>query len=78
MKRIPEMKAVAQRIVNAENAFIAICVEHHGFTIEQATKILQVYKRVKAIKINAVGGGFQFTHGAFYERDVMQNALAME
>lgn len=66
-------RAMAQRIVNAENRFIAFALAQ-GLTREQAEKALATYRRVKAIKIDKIGGQFTFSHGGFAERDVLLRA----
>jgi hypothetical protein len=75
-EKLPGTRPVAQRIVNAENRFIEFAMGK-GFSKEQAEHILKVYRKEKAIKIDAVGGQFTFTHGDFGEKDVMKRALAM-
>lgn len=71
---IPGTKAIAQRIINAYENFIALCTEQ-GFTIEEAAKILEVYKKAKAVKLNSAMGRYDFTHGAFVNTEVMRRAL---
>jgi len=64
----------AQRIVNAEKAFLDI-VESKGFTRDQAAQILSTYKRHRLIKIDPVGSSFHVKHGAFLDADILRNAL---
>ena len=73
--KLPGIEAVAQRIENARQGFISICVDSHGFTEEQAKHILAVYRRLKVIKLDTGVGRYQFTHGVYYERQTMGNAL---
>ncbi len=73
----PAFKEIAKRWVDAENSFKADIVEQFGFTVEEANTIFQVYlsKKVKAIKYSNGSGKYQLTHGAFWEKKTMQNAL---
>lgn len=72
-ERIQGAKAVAYRIVAAEERFIDYCRER-GFTRSQAEKILRVYRKARVIKIDPIGGQFTFKHGAFDDLDVLQRA----
>lgn len=71
------LEAVAQRITNAEQRFIDFAIEQAGLTQEQAAAALAKYKEVKAIRIDPVGGNFQFTHGGFAEPDVLRRAAGI-
>jgi len=68
---------MAIRLVNAENSFINAVQEQFGFTEKEAEKILSVFKKHKVVKISVNSGGFTLTHGIYWAKDVMQNALAM-
>jgi len=65
---------VAERMVNAVNGFIAMC-EERGFTHDEAVKILNTYKKTKAIKLDAVHGVYSVVHGAFWDIDVLKRAV---
>lgn len=73
-ERIPGTRSVAQRIVNAENAFIQLVMEK-GFSRAEATKIMQTYLKLKVAKLDPVGGVIKLQHGAFWELQTLQNAL---
>ena len=75
---IPGMRAVAQRIVNAENAFIDFAMRTAGLTKPEAETALASYRKNKAIKIDPVGGSFTFTNGGFAEVDVLRRAAGRE
>jgi hypothetical protein len=79
-EKLPErgLRDVADRIVNAENAFVEFAQETGGLTREQAETALASYKKNKAIKIDKIGGQFTFTHGGFAERDVLRRAAGLE
>jgi hypothetical protein len=68
-------KDMAVRITNAENRFIDWAVEISGCSITQAEKVLKVYKKAKAVKIDKIGGQFRLTHGGFAEPDVIWRAI---
>jgi len=71
-------KSIAQRIVNAENNFLNAVSEQFGFSPEEALTILNVFKKYKIIKIDAIGGQFTLSHGAYWDKEVMNNALAQK
>lgn len=66
---------IAQRIINAEEAFIEFASESAGLTRDEAIKALTAYRKVKAIKIDPIVGQFSFTHGGFAEADVLRRAV---
>jgi hypothetical protein len=67
---------IAQRLVNAEENFIASLMEFGGITRAEATRVFDLYRREKLIKRDAVGGVYNVKHGAFLDRDVIRRALA--
>jgi hypothetical protein len=72
-------KAIATRITNAEESFINYVQTVAPFaTREEAIHVLKVYRQVKAIKIDAIGGQFIFTHGAYGDVDVIKRAIEQE
>jgi hypothetical protein len=66
----------ATRMVNAENAFIDGLMTAAGISRADAVKVLAVYRKAKVVKMDAIGGQISVKHGAFWERDVIRNALA--
>ena len=72
---IPGTKAVAQRIVNAGNSFVAMVVEQFSTTPAQAEKVLRVFRKAKAVKLDAVNGRYILTHGAYWEAEVIDRAI---
>lgn len=68
----------AQRIVNAENHFIGILKEFGDLTDAQAEVAFQTFRKLKLIKLDAVGGRYSVKHGAFMERDVIRRAAKIE
>lgn len=71
-------KQVAQRIVNAENAFIATIKNIVGCTDESAAKVLAVYRKYKIVKLDPIGGVINVKHGMYLDVDVILNAIAMK
>jgi hypothetical protein len=67
-------KAVAQRMVNAEERFIEFAIESAGLTRTGAVKALQVMRKAKVVKIDAIAGQFTFSHGAFAEASILHKA----
>ena len=70
-----EMRPMLQRMEQAWTDFTGDIVEQFRFTPEQADEILRVYRVVKAVKYDAAMGKYNLIHGAFWERDAMENAL---
>ena len=62
-----ELDNLARRILNAEGAFVAYAMKTAGLDECQAHGALAYYKRHKLVKIDAAGGQFTFTHGAYAE-----------
>lgn len=70
-------KNMAMRTINAENIFILNIVEQFKKTHLEAGKILEVFKNVKAVKLDSVNGRYVLTHGAYWDKPVIDNALKM-
>jgi hypothetical protein len=68
-------KDIAVRMDNAASKFIDAVVEQFNFSQEDATTIYNVYLREKIVNIDAVGGQYRLTHGAFWDKEVMKRAL---
>lgn len=73
-ERIKGTRAIAQRIVNAENDFVQLIMEK-GFTREEANKAMRTMLKLKVAKLDPVGGRISMKHGAFWESDVLRNAV---
>lgn len=69
-------KNVATRIDSAHDEFVSNVVEQFGCTQAEAEKVLQVYRKAKAVRLDAVSGVYRLTHGAFWEADVIHRAIA--
>ncbi len=68
-------KAIATRITNAEESFIQYAMTVAPLSRAEAVHALKVYRKVKAIKIDAIGGQFTFTHGAYGDAEVLKNTI---
>lgn len=71
---------MAQRMVNAEEAFIAYATRTAGLDRVQAIAALQFMRkggRRAPLQLDAIGGGFSFSHGAFAEADVIRRAASL-
>jgi len=71
------MGPMAIRIENAHDNFIADLMEQFDYTEAQAEHILNVYVREHVVKLDVAIGCYRLSHGIFWERDVLNNALAM-
>jgi hypothetical protein len=73
--QVNEFEAVSIRLNNAENKFVDSVMEQFGKSKQEAEIILSVFKKKKAIKIDPVLGKFSLTHGALWDKQVMDTAL---
>lgn len=69
-------KHTAMRIVNAENSFVDGLMTAAGITRADAEKVLALYRKIKAVKMDAVGGRITVKHGAFWDAAVIRRAVA--
>jgi hypothetical protein len=76
MEKKSEFAPIAQRIVNAEAAFIANIQEISGCTQTEAEKVLLVYRKAKVVKNDFVNGAINVKHGAFLDVSTIRNAIA--
>lgn len=66
--------AIAQRIVNGENAFLEV-IESRGFSRADAEKAMYTMLRLKVAKRDAGNGVIRVKHGAFLDVECIQNAV---
>lgn len=66
--------AVATRLVGADLNFIESVMDR-GFTRAEALHIFRVYKKLRAIRLDGVGGRWSVKHGALWDADVLRRAL---
>lgn len=67
-------RKIAQRGLGADEAFLTE-VTARGFTRREATIILNVYRKHRAITTDHVNGTTTVKHGAFWDEDVLRRAL---
>ena len=67
------VRIVLERQDRARSDFIAQ-VQDHGFSTPEATRIYRAYLHAKVIKFD--GHRYTVKHGAFWNRDVLERALA--
>lgn len=70
------MKPMFIRMDNAYNEFVESVMEQFGKTEAEAAHVLKVFKKAKTVKYDAAMGRYNLTHGAFWEADVIDRALA--
>jgi len=68
---------IAQRIVNAENSFVACMEDDYDLTEDQALAVFNLYRKEKILKVDAVMGSWSVKHGAFLDKTTIQNAVKM-
>lgn len=73
----PGLQAMAQRMVDAENNFIEVLMTLGEISKTEALKVLAVYRKLKLVKLDPVIGSMNVKHGAYLDKEVIANALAM-
>lgn len=68
-------KAIATRIVNAEDKFAEIIVNIAGCDTDTAHAVTAYYLKNKIAKLDPVIGSINVKHGAFLEADVVARAV---
>lgn len=68
-------KELAQRQINAQNEFINSIAEQFNFSARESEKIFNVYLKLKVIKYSNGSGRYLLSHGAFWDKSPMINAL---
>lgn len=76
-EKIPGTRAIAQRIVNAEDNFANTLVEMGKISHEDAQKLTSFYLKKKLAKLDPVGGRITVKHGGYLNPDAIQRVLAM-
>lgn len=72
------MKDTNHKIMNGgKQRFIDSVIEQHGFTKKEAEHIYEVYYSLRVGTFDRVGQ-FNLSHGAFWDREPMENALKIE
>lgn len=68
-------KNVASRMVNAETNFMEILMLAGEISKPDAKKVLDVYRKLKLVKMDSVMGSISVKHGAFLDKSVITDAL---
>lgn len=69
------LRAIAGRQTSAVDKFIDLLIESFGITVDEAEKVFALYRRTKAIKLDTWNGRYNVSHGAFWDRAVIQRAI---
>lgn len=75
MKTSAHTRAIAGRMVQAGEDFTQTLMDLHGITKDDAWKVLEVYRKARAVKLDAFHGRYSVKHGAFLDHDVVLRAL---
>lgn len=67
---------IATRMFNAEDNFCEWVQESIGCNRDDALMVLQLYKKLKWVKLVVSMGRYDLKHGAYAEEDVLRRALA--
>lgn len=68
-------KAMAERMVRAEESFLDVLVDLGGISRDEAERVLAYYRKHRLVKMDAVNGRMDVSNGAFLERDVIRRAV---
>lgn len=66
------LKNVAQRMVNAELAFLETLKTMGNITEDQARNVFAKYRKARVVKLDAVQGTYTVKHGALLDKEVIQ------
>lgn len=67
-------KAMAERTVQAEENFIDTLISLGDVSRDDAERVLAYYRKHKIVKMDAVNGRLDVTHGALLDRDTIRKA----
>lgn len=67
---------MAIRVEAARDHFIGVLVELGGLDTAAAVLVFERMRKLKAIKLDAVGGRWSVKHGSYLDRDVLQTVAA--
>jgi len=68
-------EAMAQRTINAQDSFIQNVMDQFGKTKEESLKVLKMFIKAKAVKLDAIHGKYNLTHGMYWNAQVIENAI---
>ena len=64
--------------MTVKDSFTNAVMEQFGYSRQEAERIYRVFLDVKALVFGHGGNGYSLAHGAFWDKDVMDRALAKE
>jgi hypothetical protein len=67
----------AHRIVNAQNSFLETLMVLGNINERQAMVAFSLMRKLKSVKLDAVGGRYSVKHGAYLDRDVIRRAAGI-
>jgi len=73
----PGIKAMAERIIAAEDNFTETLMALGGISKPTAAKVCQFYLKNKLAKVDAVMGRINVKHGAFLDARAIQRAAEL-
>ena len=74
---IGPLAPMAQRVLNAREAFAAVLVER-GLSAEDAERAMRTLLRLKVAKLDVQLGRINVAHGMYLEPDVLRNAAYLD
>jgi hypothetical protein len=66
---------IADRMINAIDTFLDMLEEISGCSHDEAVKVFNLYRDLKLVKLDAVIGRYSVKHGAYLDKEVIQNAI---
>lgn len=77
IETIKGTKAIASRIVNAENNFVETLMNCGHISKDDAFKVMAFYLKNKLAKLDPVIGRISVKHGAYLDARAINNAVKM-
>ena len=73
----PGLRAMATRLVHAEESFVEFVCTSTECTRDAAILVLGYYKKHKLVKFSAVNGDFSVKHGALLDASTLSHCLTL-
>lgn len=68
-------EATVSRVDHGNATFMESMIEQFGISADDAGKVLEVFYRIKAVKMDAYMGRVMLKHGAFWDAEVISRAI---
>lgn len=68
--------ATVSRVERGNASFMEDMTEQFGISADDAAKVLEVFYKIKAVKMDAYMGRVMLKHGAFWDAEVIGRAVA--